>query len=274
VIRPNELTNPGERAAYARVEALFEQLDRFSAVELSMMPAQGLDPDARTALLDDVDRLADRLGRGDLLDTALEHARESVLTRFVAEFRGRYGGFSPTYDPKLQAAAIRAISDAVAVAVVEDQLPTADAEALAGAARTLLGRESAGEVRAEGDQPLGLRHPAHASHAARRIASQRADLADEGRTVEEGGRAAVVAPVGAPSELDWAEADHGATVIDPDAPPPGSGSARTAVALVVAAIGVPVAAVVGVASGGLLLAIAAGAAVAALAWSFWISGRR
>lgn len=233
MIRPNELTNPGERAAYARVEALFERLDRFSATELSMMPAPAPDDDVRDGLLAEVDGLADRLGRRELLDNAIEHARESVLTRFVAEFRGRTGGFSPTYDPKGQAAAIRAISDAVAVAVVEDQLPTADAEALAGAARTLLGREP----------------------------------------VAAGGTADAGAPAGAPSERDWAEADQGATVIDREAPSPGMGAARTAVALVVGSIGVPVAVVVGVASGGLLLAIAAGAAVAALAWSFWISGR-
>ena len=249
MIRPNELTNPGESAAYARVEALFERLDRFSAVELSMLPEPALDPDDRDRLLADAERLADRLGRGDLLDTALEHARESVLTRFVAEFRGRHGGFSPTYDPKLQAAAIRAISDAVAVAVVEDQLPTADAEALAGSARALLGRESAWAGGEAGTfTPTGV---------------------GAGESAGTGG----TAPAGAPSERDWAEADHGATVVDHDAPSPGTGALRVAIMLAALFIGLPMAFLAGFNAGGALLAIAAGGAVVALVWSFWMTGR-
>ena len=155
------------------------------------------------------------------------------------------------------------------MAVVEDQLSLADADALAGPARRVLG------VEPERPEPADAHHAVphrHVSHVGRHAAGEH-DSADGPARIDRGDRAEH-RPTGAPSTRDWAEADHGATAIDPDARPPGRGAGRTAVALVVGSIGVPVAVVVGVASGGVLLAIVAGAAVAALAWSFWISGRR
>jgi hypothetical protein len=231
MIRPNELTNPGERAAYARVEALFASLDELSALDLTMVPPSALDDDERRRLLAEVEGLAGRSGRSELLANALGHGRESVLARFVAEFRGRAGGASRSYDPRSEATAVRAISDAIAVAVVEDQLPTGDAEALAGPMRALFSLEPA--VMAP---PAGLD--------------------------------------GAPTEQDWADADHGMTIIDPDAPIAGFGARRTGLIVAALVIGIPTALLLGFRSGGPALAAAAGALVAVLAWSFASSGRR
>jgi hypothetical protein len=269
VIRPNELTNPGERAAYARVEALFEALDGFAVPDVLLIPASGLGPEAREARLAETERLADRLGRRELYDNALEHARDSLLTRAVAEFRGRIGGigFSPAYDPSSQAAAIAAISDAVAVAVVEDQLSLADIEALAGPARQVLGLEAAAPNPAAGPgtaRPATHRHP---SHAARRAAWAQ----DAGAPREPLSREATIA--GAPSDRDWAEADHGATSVDPGEP--GSGRSPTT-RLVLGTVGIGLAAgvlVAGVAGGTAALALAGAVALVAVIGSLTLRER-
>jgi hypothetical protein len=248
VIRPNELSNPGERAAYARVDALFQRLDEFSPTILSLVPRSTLDAAVRDQLLAEVERLADRLGRRELLDRAVDHCRDALLTRFVAQFRGRTGGSSPARSPEAEAAAIAIIVDAVAVAVVEDQLSLADAEALAGPGRRLLGIETLEPTGAT----RGALHP-HASHAARRAASEHdapagADPARETRIL------------GAPSARDWAEAD------DPDLDEPTSGrSPTTRIVLGIAAIGLAVGVLVaGVAGGMAALALAGAVALVAV----------
>ena len=244
MIRPNELARPGEREAYARVAALFERLDGYSAAELSMIPVGQLDAEARDELRADVERLAGRLGRRALMDDALEHGREALLTRFVAEFRGKTGGSSPSRDPRNEAAVLRAVSDAIAVAVVEDQLPTSDAEALAGPARTLFG---------DGVEDVSI---------------------DEDLAQSEGVDRGPDLPAGAPTARDWAEADHGATVIDPAASRDGR-RARTRVVGGVAGIGLAlVVAGVGFASGQPILGLAGLLALAAAAWSLFAGDGR
>jgi hypothetical protein len=254
VIRPNELTNPGERAAYARVDALFEAIDRFSEPELLLIPGSDLDDEAREALRAEIERLADRLGRRELYDTALEHVRNSLLTRAVAEFRGSIGGigFSPAHDPERQAAAITAVSDALAIAVVEDQLSLADVEAFAGPARRVLGIDPTRPQPTGPSRPGGYRH---ASHVGRRAVSEH-----EAPAGEEPARETTF--VGAPSVRDWAEADHGATALDRDPdldePTPGR-SPTTRIVLGIAGIGLALGVLVAGVAGGTAALVLAGA---------------
>ncbi len=253
--RSNELSIPGERTAYARVEALFEALDRFAPVDIALIPGAGLEPEARDELLAEVERLAHRLGRGGLLDTARAHCREALITREVAQFRGRMGGMSPTRDPRQEATAINAVSDAVAVAVVEDQISRADADALAGPVRRLLGIDT-GSATAEAAAPAAHLPVRHASHAARRAAWERDHEADPDATVP-----------GAPSERDWADAEHGATAVDLGELPVGR-RAGTSAFLAVLSVGLAVTAAVGGFVGGQpALGIAGAVAVVAVAWS-------
>jgi hypothetical protein len=251
-VRPNELSNPGERAAYARVEALFDRLDRFAPVDVALIPGSHLDPEARDELLAEVERLAERLGRGELLAKAREHCREALITREVAQFRGQLGGMSPTRDPDREAAAINAVSDAVAVAVVEDQISLADADALAGPVRSLLGIEAA----AGGPGPAAHLHAGHGSHDERRAAWERDQASGP-----------VADPPGAPTERDWAEADHGATAVDLTESPVGGRPAISA-ALAALAVGAGLAlAAGGFVAGQPVLGIAGAVAVVAVALS-------
>ena len=256
--RPNELSNPGERAAYARVDALFDALDRFAPVDIALIPGSGLEPEAHDDLLAEVERLAGRLGRGELLDSARAHCREAMITREVAQFRGRMGGMSPTRDPEREAAAINAVSDAIAVAVVEDQisLADADADALAGPVRRLLGLEDVPAA----SLPTTHLPAGHASHAARRAAWEQ----EHGSGADAAADATVL---GAPSERDWAEADHGATAVDLTGASAGR-RAATSARLTVLGVGLALtAAVGGFASGQPLLGIAGAVGVVAVVWS-------
>ncbi len=256
-LRPNELSNPGERAAYARVQALFDRLDRFAPVDTALIPGSGLEPEAHDELLAEVERLAERLGRGELLENARGHCREALITREVAQFRGRMGGMSPTRDPQLEAAAISAVSDAVAVAVVEDKLSLADADALGGPVRSLLGIDAVPAV----SVPATHFPVHHASHAARRATWERDHGGETGVTA----RGAEV--LGVPSERDWAEAEHGATAVDLGEPPVGR-RAATSATLTVLSVGLAIKAAVGGFVGGQpILGTAGAVAVVAVGWS-------
>lgn len=179
-IRPNTLSNPGERAARARLEALMERIDSLSAADLRAAPVPQSDPETREALVILAEDAADRAGRGELLDEAREAVREAMLRRFVdywpmLPYGSAYHSVSRTDD---QAEIIAALEGAVAVAITEDLLAPSDAAALGDPGFRLLAVEPT-------DAP--------GADAAR-------DLLPE--------------PDYAPTAADWEEAANGDTAID------------------------------------------------------------
>jgi hypothetical protein len=187
--RPNELLPPGEREAIARIEAVYEAVDGLSADDLNASPPPRLDMDDRDERLARLEELADGLGRGDLLDEARDELREAVLARFSAGLAYPYGRRPvPNARTEDKAAILAALLDLVAVAVVEDRLDPIDAAVLSRAGRLLLGIADgdgdAGDDQGPDDAPL--RPPPSPDDLARS---------------------------GAPTDADWAEAEHGSTAI-------------------------------------------------------------
>ena len=230
-IRPNTLAAPGERAARARVEAVFEAIDRLSTADLNSAPVPRVDLDGRAARLDRVHDLAAGLGRGALLDDALGAVRDAVLDR-IGDMRPYPYAVNPTGAARVedQAAIVAALQDLVAVAVVEDRLDPAEAAQLA----------------APGRQLVGLRGD---------------DDADE--PPEEKPE---VASVGAPSRADWSVADREAHASAYS--PPGTRAMRRIFFVVAAVVGVLAALATGIGGGDWLLALGLAAAVVALCWTF------
>jgi hypothetical protein len=141
VIEPNRLTLPGETAARARVEALFARIDELGTA-LLLMPVETPDLEARAAGVLDLETLADRLGRGPLLDEARQRVRDGFLLRTVSRQPPAWTGTQPlissgTVDD--QVARLTALEDVVAVAVVEDQLDPGTAAFLSGPGLRALG---------------------------------------------------------------------------------------------------------------------------------------
>jgi hypothetical protein len=147
------------------------------------------DRDERLARLEE---LADGLGLGDLLDEARDELREGVLARFSAGLAYPYG-LRPVPNARTEdkAAILAALLDLVAVAVMEDRLDPTDAEVLSRAGRILLGIAGGGNGDAGDDRDpdaAPLRPPPSPDELARS---------------------------GAPTDADWAEAEHGSTAIRP-----------------------------------------------------------
>jgi hypothetical protein len=175
VSEPNQLTAPGERAARARVEALFERIDEIGPA-IRFLPVPRLDLVAREALLADVEGLADRNGRGALLDEARERLRDGLLrlagTRLQPGWIGQPIASTGTIEDQI--ARQMAIEDAVTVAVVEDlldddtigalsspgkrmlgmPLPGFDGDRMADGADDTAGREPSGDVTTAGEAAL------------------------------------------------------------------------------------------------------------------------
>jgi hypothetical protein len=138
---PNRLSAPGERAAYARVEALFERIDLLSPARLASIVVAERDPVVREELLAAVERLADGGGRGGLLDEARETVRSRLLERATQVWpTGLVVGDMQLSSGRVEdrVGVVAAIEDAVAVAVVEDVMDPDEAEALAGPGRRIL----------------------------------------------------------------------------------------------------------------------------------------
>ena len=231
--------NQGERAARERVEAVWTAIDTLSPENLQAAPVPRLDLEDREVLLADLERLADRLGRGRLLDEVRAETRDAISRRFVDRWPLRPYGTSAYAGARTedQVAIAMALEDLVSVAVMEDQLDPDDAEVLAGPGRLIATTgPSLGDV-------------------------GQADDADEPSVPQD-------APPGAPSERDWAEADHGATVVQPDVELPGPHGMRIAFFGVMGVLGVVGAIGVGVVDGEPLFGLLVAGAIAALCWTF------
>ncbi len=186
-VRPNELRPPGEREAIARIETVYEAVDGLSADDLNAAPVPKLDLEVRDERLAALEDLADGLGRGDLLDEARDTLREAVLERFTASLSYPYG-FRPLSMARTEdkAAILAALLDLVAVAVVEDRLDPAEADALREPGLLVL--SLVGDL---DDHAIGAHGDLQPSSPER------------------------LAGDGAPTEADWAEAEHGSTAIRP-----------------------------------------------------------
>ena len=185
--RPNELLLPGEREAVERIEAVYAAVDELSLADLGWATMEQLDPADRDERLLALEELADGLGRGDLLDDARDELRDTVLSRLSSHhglvyLAGDLGSASSSAEGR--AAIVAALMDLVAVAVVEDRLDPSDASTLARPGRQLLGTASRSDDASDDHGPL-LPPPSPAD----------------------------LALTGAPSDADWAEAEHGSTAI-------------------------------------------------------------
>jgi hypothetical protein len=154
------VTAPAPRglpAARARVEALYAAVDRLAPEALTWTSMPRHDPEERTIRLAALERVADRAGRGALLDEARGWLREAVVQRSVSRGSGaEVGVFGiPSLGRTEDIVAVRlALEDAVSVAVVEDLLDPADAAALADPGRWLLGLAPLGSPdEADGEEP-------------------------------------------------------------------------------------------------------------------------
>ncbi|MHB8890739.1 MAG: hypothetical protein ACYC65_01700 [Candidatus Limnocylindrales bacterium] len=232
MIEPNRLSAPGERAAHARVEAVFAAADRLSPEDLQLRAVPRRDPEEREILLADLERVADRHGRGALLDEARDWLREALLTRAIARltsesgFPGRVGGGRPAD----QAAILLAIEDAVSVAVVEDLLEAGSAATLADPGRGLLGLA-----------PLA--------------GSAAVAAGDDG-------------PAWEPSTADWAAAAAGDTRTASRYSPPGTRGMRAVFFGAIAVSGSVAAIAWGLTEGSIWLGGLLAVAVVALCWTF------
>ena len=141
MIEPNRYTAPGEIAARTRVEALFARIDELGP-DLQLLPVPGFDLEAREIALEELEALADRRGRGALLDEARQRVRDGLSARMATRQPGYPLGhvLIATGTVEDQVARTMAIDDTVSVAVVED----------------LLDRETIGFLSAPGRRMLGL----------------------------------------------------------------------------------------------------------------------
>ncbi|HEY3335011.1 MAG TPA: hypothetical protein VGK16_07200 [Candidatus Limnocylindrales bacterium] len=246
------LSSPGEHAARARVEAVYEAVDRLSASDLNEIPAPPFGATGREGRLDELERLADGSGRRPLLDEARDALANAILARF-AGIRPYPYSINPTGAARVedQAVIIAVLRDLVAVAVMQDRLEPEDARALARPGLRMLGsRASVLDDRAWED----LLGPADAAAAV---------------------------PEGAPREEDWVAADEAARVAGRDPgldgyAPPGTRLMRRAFFGVVAVVGVVGAVAWGFGERNLPVALLAAGAVLALCWTFatWSPRRR
>jgi hypothetical protein len=224
--------NAGERAARERIEDVFTAVDRLSPEALSWPSVPDRDLVERTVLLAELEREADRSGRGALLDEAREQLRDTVRRRIVARHYPEAGvaGVSFLGRPEDAAGVALALEDAVSVAVAEDLLHPDDAAALADPGRRLLRMEPL---------PGSSLGPVPA------------------------------APSWEPSPADWTAATgDGPAAVDAEEPMRGSRRIQAIFFGLVGGFGVLMALAVGLSYDEWLLAIAAAAAIAVLAWTF------
>ena len=223
-IELNRLSVPGEQAARERVEALFAEIDRLGPHELSMTAIPRRDRESREIQLAELERVADRNGRGALLDEARERVRDALLARVAEPLvpRSLFAAAGRVGRAEDMVEIVEAIEDAVSVAVVEDRLEPGTAHRLAQA----------------GLRVLGLPTPADAP-----VDPGPADPAEGA----EPGRAAAWEP----SAQDWAAAVAGETAIERDADPMPDPHPLRAIFLGVAAVIATLAAIAWLTGGGL-----------------------
>jgi hypothetical protein len=147
MIEPNRLSAPGERAALERVEAIVERVDGLRLEMFAPSQVALLDPEDHAHLMGELEAEADRCGRRELLDDVLERVRSALNARVAQPSRfdpvGRYP-LTPGR-PEDTALILMTVTDAVAVAVVEDRLAPQTASRLSAPGRTLLGLPPIGD---------------------------------------------------------------------------------------------------------------------------------
>jgi hypothetical protein len=129
----------GLDAAQARVEALFAAIDRLGPQDLDLVALPAPDPEERAARVRRLEALADEAGRRELLDDARDALQRELLERWTSQLRLAFGAESTmTGRAADRAAAVTALRDLVAVAVMRDRLEQEDADALSEAGLVLL----------------------------------------------------------------------------------------------------------------------------------------
>lgn len=177
MIEPNRLSAPGEHAARARVEAVFERLDEWGPRDLVRVTVGRRDDATAAGTRRELERIARAHGRGELLQEARASVRNRLLARMSSDLVNVAGiPVTPPARPDDVAGLIGALQDTVAVAVVEDLLDPDLARVLADPGRAILGI-------ADAEEPG-------------RVAGRVDDLAHP------------VARAWEPSDRDWSEAAH------------------------------------------------------------------
>jgi hypothetical protein len=121
-----------EAAARTRVEGVFAAVDRVGPDRLDRYAVPLQDPAERAEQLDRLEARAEEAGRTELLDEARDALERELMERWTSHLRLAYGAESTmTGRAEDRAAAVTALRDLVAVAVMRDRLEPADAEALA-----------------------------------------------------------------------------------------------------------------------------------------------
>jgi hypothetical protein len=147
VLEPNELRSPGETGARERVEALFERIDELGP-DIRRQPVPLVDVDEREVVLAELEALADRHGRGELLDEARQRVRDGLLkNESLGAIGAPFGiGIQPSASATAddQVARLMAVEDLISAAVVVDLVDERSAEArsiilLSAPGRRLLG---------------------------------------------------------------------------------------------------------------------------------------
>lgn len=223
--------NAGERAARERVEAVYEAVDRLTPDDLRLTPLAVRDMEARDGLLADLERLADRNGRGELLDEARDWLRDAVAARTLARYQPEAGvwGVPAGGVVEDQVSVFLALEDMVSVAVVGDLLDPADAASLSDPGRMVVGLTP---LPIPGEEP---EPPANAWE---------------------------------PSASDWAAASGGPTAVDPDEPLGGGRALQRTFFGVLGVSGVVGALGVGFANDQPVLGVLGAVAIGLLAWTF------
>ncbi len=224
--------DPAEREARTRVEAVYAAVDRLTPDDLARTPVPPRDHEERTLLIAELERTADRWGRGTLLDAARDALGQALATRAVSRFRAESGAVWVTTGGRTEdvAGLVLAIEDAVAVAATEDLLDPRDAAALADPGRRLLRLE-----------PL----PASATEPVPSASGW------------------------APSPQDWAASDDGGpTAVDHEDPMVGNRRVQARSFGLIGAAGAMVTLGIGLAVDQPGLGVLGGLVIAGLAWAF------
>jgi hypothetical protein len=239
VIELNRLSNPGEAAAFARLEAILERVDAAPLGQLALSRLAMPGSEEHAAMVAELETEADRCGRRELLDDVRDRVEADVIRRLSPfAYASRLAMYPvPIHSvarPDEEAVIVTAVVDAVSVALLEDRLQPRTAARLSRPGRSLFGLP-----------PLDEREPPA--------------TADEPIVPE-------------PSAADWAEAAAGDTRIGEDEPAPTT--ARVVLAAVVACTVGPVVLLTGIAGDNALMGVLGAIAVLAICWLLATFGRQ
>jgi hypothetical protein len=220
-----------DRDARERVETVYAAVDRLTPDDLRLTVLPVRDTEARERLVAHLEDAAVEADLGTLLGEARAWLRDAIGARTLARFQAEAGAFGVSAGGAVEdrVAVLLALEDTVSVAVAQDLLDPAEAAALADPGRRLLGLEPLAAPGAVPEPPAGSWEP---------------------------------------SPADWAAASEGPAVVDHTEPVSGGRAIQRATFGTLGAFGVAGALLYGIASDQLLLGILAGAAIAAIAFTF------